>query len=49
VVDHDHQILVPALVVIDPDPLEALEPVDPGVDVGHDPGDDVAHGAPPDP
>jgi hypothetical protein len=51
VVDHDHQVLVPALVgdLIDPDPLEPLEPVDAGVDVGHDPGDDVAHRAPPDP
>ena len=48
--DHD-QITVPALVgdLVDPDPAQALEPIDGRVDVRVDAGDDRADGAPRDP
>jgi len=51
VVDDHSQVLVSALVgdLVDPDPTQALEPVEPGVQVGPHPGHDRAHGAPGDP
>jgi hypothetical protein len=50
-VDHHHQIQPSATVgdLVDADPCEPVEPVDQVLDVGPDPGDDRAHGAPGDP
>ena len=51
VVDHHGQVPLPALVgdLIDPDPPQVGEPVMHRLDVGPDPGDDRADGAPGDP
>jgi hypothetical protein len=51
VVDHHREIPVSALVgdLIDPDPGQPGEPVMQRLDIGPDPGDDRAHGAPGDP
>ena len=51
VVDHDGQVAVPLLVadLIDPDPAQPGEPVQPGHRVLGDPGDDRPDGAPGDP
>ena len=51
VVNHRGEELVAALVgdLIDPEPGQAGEPVMQRLDIGPDPGDDRAHGAPGDP
>src|SRR5688572_1508285 len=48
-VDDDGQVAMSPLVgdLVDPDPVQAVQPVDPAVDVGLDPGHDRSHRPPP--